>query len=169
MELYKIKRNICGTEVEIELTLGEMNDCYDEIRKYNMREILNELLVCDGYANVPMEIMESMVQDAIEEQDESGNSVFNAIDTVYERRKGELQKYKQDAPDMSITVGHVIDNPTFDSEIAYKIGRWNDDLSDWETIYDSRQTDDYPSAELLIKKVTYMTISDGQLVLEVND
>ena len=39
MELYKIKRNVFGTEVEIELTLGEMNDCYDKIREYNMREI----------------------------------------------------------------------------------------------------------------------------------
>ena len=71
-------------------------------------------------------------------------------------------------PDMSITVGHIIDNPTFDTEFAYKIGRWDDEKSDWISLYDSRQTDDDPPAELLIEKIRYITIDNGQLVLEVN-
>ena len=168
MELYKIKRNVFGTEVEIELTLGEMNDCYDEIRKYNMREILNELLACDGYANVPKEIMESMVEDAVEEQDESGDNVFTSIDTVFERRKDELQKYKQEAQDMSITVGHVIDNPTFDFGGKFQIIDV-DETGFIDVLYDSIRdnTKDIP-ADLLIKPVQYMSTNEHNgLVLEV--
>ena len=72
-------------------------------------------------------------------------------------------------PDMSITVGHVIDNPTFDKEFAFKIGYWSDEACDWIALYDSREEDDAEiPAELLIEKVTYLTIVDGQLVLEVN-
>ena len=169
-KLYKIKRNICGTEVEIELTLGEMNDCYDEIRKYNMREILNELLACDGYANIPNKIMESMVQDAIEEQDESGDNVFTAIDKEYERRKGELQKYKQDVQDMSITVGHVIDNPTFDFGGKFQIiTTATDDHSVFTVLYDSiRDNMKDISADLLVRPVQYLTTSEHNgLILEV--
>lgn len=70
-------------------------------------------------------------------------------------------------PDMSITVGHVIDNPTFDTEFAYRIGYWDDEQNDWIALYNSRVDDEDPPAELLIKKVEYMTIDDGQLVLEV--
>lgn len=169
-KLYKIKRNIFGTEVEIELTLGEMNDCYDKIREYNMREILNELLACDGFANVPKEIMESMVEDAVEEQDESGDNVFTSIDTVFERRKDELQKYKQEAQDMSITVGHVIDNPTFDFGGKFQIiTTATDDHSVFTVLYDSIRdnTKDIP-ADLLIKPVQYMSTNEHNgLVLEV--
>jgi len=70
-------------------------------------------------------------------------------------------------PDMSITIGHIIDNPTFDTEFAYRIGYWDDDWNDWIRLYDSRQTDDDPPADLLIEKIRYITIVDGQLVLEV--
>jgi len=70
-------------------------------------------------------------------------------------------------PDMSITVGHIIDNTTFDTEFAYRIGYWDDDWNDWIRLYDSRQTDDDPPADLLIEKIRYITIVDGQLVLEV--
>lgn len=69
--------------------------------------------------------------------------------------------------DMSITVGHVIDNPTFDTELAYKIGRWDDERSDWVALYDSRESENAIPAELLIEKIRYMTIDDGQLILEV--
>lgn len=169
MEMYKIKRNVCGTEIEIELTLGEMNDCYDEIRKYNMREILNELLACDGFANVPKEIMESMVEDAVEEQDESGDNVFTSIDTVFERRKDELQKYKQEAQDMSITVGHVIDNPTFDFDGNFRIIT-ADEAGHIDVLYDNMwdNTKDIP-ADLLIKPVKHIMTPSGSngLVLEV--
>ena len=69
--------------------------------------------------------------------------------------------------DMSITVGHIIDNPTFDTEMAVKIGRWSPVECDWIPLYDSRQTDDEIPADLLIEKVRYITIDDGQLILEV--
>jgi hypothetical protein len=166
MELYKIKRNVFGTEVEIELTLGEMNDCYDKIREYNMREILNELLACDGCANVPKEIIDSVVQDALEEQDESGDSVFTAIDTVYKKRN--FNKYKQETPDMSITVGHVIDNPTFDFGGKFQIIDVNE-TGFIDVLYDSIRdnTKDIP-ADLLIKPVQYMSTNEHNgLVLEV--
>ena len=71
-------------------------------------------------------------------------------------------------PDMSITVGHVIDNPTFDTEFAYKIGRWDDERNDWIALYDSRVDEENPPAELLVEKICYITIDDGQLILEVN-
>lgn len=70
--------------------------------------------------------------------------------------------------DMSITVGHIIDNPTFDTEFAFKIGRWDDEKSDWVALYDSRVEDEDPPAELLIERIRYITIEDGQLILEVN-
>ena len=70
-------------------------------------------------------------------------------------------------PDMHITVGHIIDNPTFDTELAYKIGYWDDEENDWVALYNSRETDEQVSADLLIEKITYMTIGDGQLILEV--
>ena len=71
-------------------------------------------------------------------------------------------------PDMSITVGHIIDNPTFDTEFAYRIGYWDEDENDWIALYNSRDTDEEVPAELLVQNVTYMTIIDGQLVIEVN-
>ena len=164
MEMYKIKRSIFGTEVEIELTLGEMNDCYDKIREYNMREILNELLACDGCENVPKEIIDSVVQDALEEQDESGDSVFTAIDTVYKKRN--FQKYKQDVPDMSITVGHIIDNPTFDYNSDFIIQADDEDNT---VVYESNGIiwDDIPS-ELLILPIKYITTRGYKLVIEVH-
>ena len=70
-------------------------------------------------------------------------------------------------PDMSITVGHIIDNPLFETEFAFKIGTWDDEQSDWVALYDSRVMDDVIPADLLIEKVTFMTIEDGQLILEV--
>jgi len=68
---------------------------------------------------------------------------------------------------MSITVGHIIDNPTFDTEIAFRIATW-DGSTDWNDLYNSRTDDGDVPAELLIQKVTYLTIDDGQLVIEVN-
>ena len=70
-------------------------------------------------------------------------------------------------PDMSITVGHIIDNPTFDKEFAFRIATW-DGESEWVDIYNSRTSDEDVPSELLIQKVTYLTIDDGQLVIEVN-
>ena len=69
-------------------------------------------------------------------------------------------------PDMSITVGHVIDNPTMDACFKYRIVDV-DENECYRTLFDGFTGDDYPPAELLIKKVEYMTIDDGQLVLEV--
>ena len=66
-----------------------------------------------------------------------------------------------------LTVGDIIDNPTFDKEFAFRIATWENE-SDWVDIYNSRTSDDDVPAELLIRKVTYLTIVDGQLVIEVN-
>ena len=66
-----------------------------------------------------------------------------------------------------IRVGDIIDNIDLQTEFAFKIGTWNDDQDDWETLYDSRQTGDDLPAELLNEKITFMTIVDDQLILEV--
>lgn len=69
-------------------------------------------------------------------------------------------------PDMHITVGHVISNPTFDTEFAYRIVSAESDGS-WTDLYNSRETDDPVPTFLLIENVTFMTIGDNQLILEV--
>ena len=70
-------------------------------------------------------------------------------------------------PDMHITVGHVIDNPTFDTEFAYRIVTDEEDGS-WCDLYNSRDNDDSVPTFLLTENVTYMTLGDNQLILEVN-
>ena len=69
-------------------------------------------------------------------------------------------------PDMSITVGHVIDNPTFDTCFEYRIVTMEPD-GDWCELYNSRDNDDVPTF-LLTEIITYMTLGDNQLILEVN-
>ena len=65
-----------------------------------------------------------------------------------------------------ITVGDVIDNPYFDANLEYRIVKVEEDDS-WTDVYDSREADDDPPADLLIEKVRYMTIGDNKLILEV--
>ena len=67
---------------------------------------------------------------------------------------------------MHITVGHIIDNPTFDTEFAFRIVTDEEDGS-WTDLYNSRETDDPVPTFLLIENVTFMTIIDNQLILEV--
>ena len=116
---------------------------------------------------LPKEIIDSVVQDALEEQDESGDSVFTAIDTVYKKRN--FKKYKQETPDMSITVGHVIDNPTFDFDGNFRIIT-ADEAGHIDVLYDNMwdNTKDIP-ADLLIKPVKHIMTPSGSngLVLEV--
>ncbi len=69
-------------------------------------------------------------------------------------------------PDMGITVGHIIDNPEFDANLEYRIVKVEEDES-WTDVYDSQNADDDPPAELLIEKVTYITIGDNKLIMEV--
>ena len=73
---------------------------------------------------------------------------------------------KKSKPDMSITVGHLIDNPTMDACFKYRIVDV-DENECYRTLFEGFTGDDYPPAELLIENVVYMTIDDGQLVLEV--
>jgi len=73
-------------------------------------------------------------------------------------------------PDMTITVGHILDNPTFDCTACYQIVSVDADDT-LHVLYDSRDEksfDDRPPADLLIENVTYITIRDGKLILEVN-
>ena len=69
-------------------------------------------------------------------------------------------------PDMSITVGHIIDNPTFPFDGMVEITETEDD----GTVYTLWQ-DEYgghPSVDILIRKVTYMVVtSHGTLRIEV--
>ena len=72
-------------------------------------------------------------------------------------------------PDMHITVGHVVDNPTFDCTARYQIVAVNGDDT-MRILYDSIGEEDYadrPPADLLIRNIEYMTIRDEVLILEV--
>lgn len=66
-----------------------------------------------------------------------------------------------------ITVGDIIDNPYFDANLDYRIVTVEEDGS-WRDLYDSRNADDDPPAELLIQRVTYLTLGDNKLILEVH-
>lgn len=71
-------------------------------------------------------------------------------------------------PDMHITVGHVIDNPTFDTCFEYRIVSPEPD-GDWNELYNSRDNDPFGVPTfLLTENITYMTLGDNQLILEVN-
>ena len=73
-------------------------------------------------------------------------------------------------PDMHITVGHIIDNPTFDCTAHYMIVTSTVDDT-YETLYDSNDEEsfgDRPRCELLICNIEYITVRDGVLILEVN-
>jgi len=71
-------------------------------------------------------------------------------------------------PDMRITVGHVIDNPTFDFNGLFEITTTDEDGT-VRTLYDSAYENDDIPCELLIEPVTYMVVneSEGKLRLEV--
>lgn len=72
-------------------------------------------------------------------------------------------------PDMTITVGHVIDNPTFMFDGWFEITT-TDDEGDVKVLYDSYdEMDKEIPAELLIEPITYMVVNKekGRLRLEV--
>ena len=71
--------------------------------------------------------------------------------------------------DMSITVGHVIDNPTFMFDGWFEITT-TDDEGEVKVLYDSYDDMDKEiPAELLIEPITYMVVNKekGRLRLEV--
>ena len=73
------------------------------------------------------------------------------------------------SPDMHITVGHVIDNPTFMFEGWFEITTTDDDGT-VHVLYDS--CDNFVKeipAELLVEPITYMIVNKekGRLRLEV--
>lgn len=72
-------------------------------------------------------------------------------------------------PDMTITVGHVIDNPTFMFDGWFEITT-TDDEGEVKVLYDSYdEMDKEIPAELLIEPITYMVVNKekGRLRLEV--
>ena len=72
-------------------------------------------------------------------------------------------------PDMHITVGHVIDNPTFMFDGWFEITT-TDDEGEVKVLYDSYdEIDKEIPAELLIEPITYMVVNKekGRLRLEV--
>ena len=73
-------------------------------------------------------------------------------------------------PDMTITVGHIIDNPTFPFDGRFEVTETDDDGT-VHTLFDSERMidgEDIP-AELLIEPVTYMVVNSefGRLRIEV--
>lgn len=72
-------------------------------------------------------------------------------------------------PDMRITVGHIIDNPTFMFDGWFEITTTDDDGA-VNVLYDSYDDMDKEiPAELLIEPITYMVVNSekGRLRLEV--
>lgn len=72
-------------------------------------------------------------------------------------------------PDMHITVGHIIDNPTFMFDGWFEITT-TDDEGEVKVLYDSYdEIDKEIPAELLIEPITYMVVNKekGRLRLEV--
>lgn len=64
-------------------------------------------------------------------------------------------------PDMHITVGHIVDNPTFYLGNQFEIVDMDDDGT-VHILYDSYgNTDDVPT-ELLTRNVSYMIASDSR-------
>lgn len=94
----KITRNICGTDVEIELTMSELCEAFDEVRRYNTYEMLNERLMQEeGIKDeIPDELFEQMVKEVMEEQEgfdeHMGSNIFPAMNAVIEKHKDELKK-----------------------------------------------------------------------------
>lgn len=68
-------------------------------------------------------------------------------------------------PDMKITVGHLIDNPTMDACFKYRIVEVNEDEC-YKTLFEGFTGDDHPPVELLVKPVEYITMDDDVLVIE---
>ena len=72
-------------------------------------------------------------------------------------------------PDMTITIGHVIDNPTFMFDGWFEITT-TDDEGEVKVLYDSYdEMDKEIPAELQIEPITYMVVNKekGRLRLEV--
>ena len=69
-------------------------------------------------------------------------------------------------PDMHITVGHIIDNPTIDTCFKYRIVEVDGDDC-FVTLFEGFTGDDYPSTELLIREVDYITLDNDVMVIEV--
>ena len=76
---------------------------------------------------------------------------------------------KPTKPDMRVTVGHIVDNPTFNLGNNFEIVDLLDDGT-VNTLYDSRNNNKPVPTEFLVKTVTYMTASEsrpGVLVIYV--
>jgi len=72
------------------------------------------------------------------------------------------------AEKMTITVGHVIDNPTFDCHAECEITQTYDD-GYVEVLWDTRKDGNKIPVDILVQKITYMIVNTntGVLRLEV--
>lgn len=68
---------------------------------------------------------------------------------------------------MEITVGHIVDNPTFMLDGWFEVTETDGDGA-VNVLYDSMNDDEIP-AELLVRQITYMVVNkfNGRLRLEV--
>ena len=94
----KITREILDTDVEIELTISEIMDCFDEMRLYNTKCMVENHLEDQGYNDVPFELIQKLAKDVVEEKEafdtNMGSNIFPAMDAVISKNAEELEKYK---------------------------------------------------------------------------
>ena len=94
----KIKREILGQTIEIELTAIEVGDAYEEARKSQIRETLNDRLSLDRYHDIPAEVFEKLVHEANEEwygiDADTVSNIYPAVCAVIERNEEFLAQYK---------------------------------------------------------------------------
>ena len=118
--------------------------------------------IYDPDSNTSTKIIQGYDPDCHPEFDSQvGGELYSYVETyLYERNKK--------VQDMKITVGHVIDNPTFDFNGWFEITT-TDDEGTVHTLYDSyKDMDKNIPADLLIEPVTYMAVNgEGRLRLEV--
>ena len=119
--------------------------------------------IYDQDSNTSTKIIQGYDPDCHPEFDgQVGEELYSYVNAYFNERKRVAQK-------MKITVGHVIDNPTFDFCGWFEITTTDDDGT-VHTLYDSYEDmDKNVPAELLIEPVTYMVVNKekGRLRLEI--
>lgn len=100
MENMKIIRNICGTDVEIELTLSEMVDAHYEVTKYDTEMLFNDRLMQEHIGKLPTDVFNTLVKEVMDECDtmdeNMGSNIFPAMNAVIEKNAGLLAQYKDE-------------------------------------------------------------------------
>ena len=132
----KIKREILGQTIEIELTLTEVADAYEEARKSQIRDMLNDQLSLNLYHDIPEETFEKLVDECNEEWYEIdadlGYNIYPAVKAVIEKNKGSLSRYKDEPYKMYEIEGYYHKSITYtvkakSEEDAERIfGQWKE-------------------------------------------